>query len=65
VNGDAIRKLDGIRIIDETNDVAMLVEAGADTMERHRDQLAGWTVSEETGYSLPAPGAPQSRDDTR
>ncbi|MGW5840026.1 hypothetical protein ACWFZ6_18645 [Methylorubrum extorquens] len=49
-----IRALDGVRVIDQTNDVAVLVEADASTIEQHRSALAGWTIAKETEFPTPA-----------
>jgi hypothetical protein len=53
IGAGQIRKLDGVRVLDEFDDLVLLVEAEPDTLDRHRADLAGWTIAEETAYPVP------------
>lgn len=53
LNGDQVRELPGIRVIDQMDDTAMLVEADAETIKTYQGSLAGWVISEETTYQTP------------
>jgi hypothetical protein len=52
-DADAIRRLAGVRVLDDVGGKALLVEMDPDVLERHGPALNGWTVGAETTYALP------------
>lgn len=50
---DLVRSMAGIRVVDEIDDMALLVEADEQSLERHSDRLAGLTVAPEQAYDIP------------
>jgi hypothetical protein len=57
-----VKSLAGIRVIDEIDDMALLMEADEGALERHADRLSGFTVAPEGTYDLPKnPSKPKAK----
>jgi hypothetical protein len=54
-----IAKTPGLRMIDNTEGRALLVEASANSIERLRSELKSWVVADEATY--PRPGRPREQ----
>jgi hypothetical protein len=50
--------IEGLHIVDRELARALLVEASDEAIDRAREILRGWTISEEAVYATPSPAKP-------